>query len=95
MTEMKTDEYDLDSAWMSFLDGGTVDLIEKRIVKRDIEGFLSAFNYNTYGATNIDEISNLVFTGDDDIPDKLAERKRANPPPIDVNAGILTGDIVA
>lgn len=71
------------------------DLIEKRIVKRDIEGFLSAFNYNTYGATNIDEISNLVFTGDDDIPDKLAERKRANPPPIDVNAGILTGDIVA
>jgi len=25
MTEMKTEEYDIDSAWMSFLDGGTVD----------------------------------------------------------------------
>lgn len=64
------------------------DLIDKRIVKRDIEGFLSAFNYNIYGATNIEEISNLVFTGDDDIPDKLAERKRANPPPNDVNGVI-------
>jgi hypothetical protein len=30
------------------------DLIDKRIYKRDIEGFLSAFNYNCYGATNID-----------------------------------------
>ena len=59
------------------------DLIDRRIVKRDVEGFLSAFNYNVYGATNLDHISDLVFTGDDDIPDKLAERKRANPPPSD------------
>ena len=71
------------------------DLIDKKIVKRDVEGFLSAFNYNIYGATNIDEISTLVFTGDDDIPDKLAERKRANPPPCDVNTGIKTGDITS
>jgi hypothetical protein len=38
------------------------DLIEKRILKKDIEGFLSAFNYNCYGATNINEISTLIYT---------------------------------
>lgn len=69
------------------------DLIEKRLVKRDVEGFLSAFNYNCYGAANIDEISKLVYTGDDEIPDRLAERKRANPPPNDVNKGISTEGI--
>lgn len=41
------------------------DLINRKIFKRDIEGFLSAFNYNNYGATNINNISNLVFTRDD------------------------------
>jgi hypothetical protein len=41
------------------------DLIDRRIYKQDIEGFLSAFNYNCYGATNIDEISSLVYTKDD------------------------------
>ena len=70
-------------------------MIEKRVVKRDIEGFLSAFNYNCYGATNIDELCNMVFTGDDDIPNKLAERTRANPPPTDVNAGISTEGITS
>ena len=43
------------------------DLIDRRIYKKDIEGFLSAFNYNCYGATNIDEISNLIYTRDDEI----------------------------
>ena len=52
------------------------DLIDRRVLKKDVEGFLSAFNYNCYGATNIDEFTNLVFTGDDDIPEKLAEKKR-------------------
>ena len=69
------------------------DLIDRRVLKKDVEGFLSAFNYNCYGATNIDEFTNLVFTGDDDIPDKLAQKKRANPPPNDVNAGISTEDL--
>ena len=64
------------------------DLINRKIFKRDIEGFLSAFNYNTYGATNINSISGLVFTRDDLIQDKLAERKRANPPPVDLNKDI-------
>ena len=61
------------------------DLIDRRIYKKDIEGFLSAFNYNCYGSTNIDEISNLIYTRDDEIPNRLAERTRANPPPSDLN----------
>lgn len=69
------------------------DLIDRKLVKRDVEGFLSAFNYNTYGATNINDISNLIFTKDDMIPMKLAERKRANPPPADVNVDISTKDV--
>lgn len=69
------------------------DLIDRRVLKKDVEGFLSAFNYNCYGATNIEEFSNLVFTGDSDIPDRLAEKKRANPPPTDVNTGISTEGI--
>jgi len=69
------------------------DLIEKRVLKKDIEGFLSAFNYNCYGATNIEDFSTMVFTGDDDIPHRLAEKKRANPPPTDVNTGISTAGI--
>ena len=48
--------------------------MEKKIQKRDVEGFLSAFNYNNYGATNINDIPTLVFTSDDLIPDKLAHR---------------------
>jgi len=69
------------------------DLLERRVAKRDVEGFLSAFNYNAYGATNINDISSLIYTRDDLIPNKLAERKRANPPPSDVNKEIDTTDI--
>lgn len=64
------------------------DLIDRRIYKKDVEGFLSAFNYNCYGATNIDEIAGLIYTRDDLIPNRLAERKRANPPPSDLNNNI-------
>ena len=28
------------------------DIMNRRIMKKDIEGFLSAFNYNMYGSTN-------------------------------------------
>ena len=54
---------------------------------------MSAFNYNTYGATNVDDISNLVYTRDDAIPDKLSVRLRANPPPNDVNKDIDTSNV--
>ena len=60
-------------------------MIEKKVSKQDIEGFLSAFSYNTYGSTNITSIGKLIFTRDDLIPEKLVERKWANPPPVDVN----------
>ena len=60
-------------------------MIDKKISKRDVEGFLSAFSYNAYGATNISQISEMIFTRDDLISDKLAERKWANPPPSDCN----------
>mmetsp|Transcript_16376 Transcript_16376/g.27713 ORF Transcript_16376/g.27713 Transcript_16376/m.27713 type:complete len:186 (+) Transcript_16376:1334-1891(+) len=69
------------------------DLINRKLVKRDVEGFLSAFNYNCYGATNVNDIGVLVFTKDDMIPSKLAERKRANPPPSDVNENIDTSQV--
>ena len=43
------------------------DIISRKVSKRDVEGFLSAFNYNIYGATNADEASNLIFTKDNEI----------------------------
>ena len=69
------------------------DMINQKITKRDIEGFLSAFSYNTYGATNINSIAKLIYCRDDQIPEKLAERKWANPPPADVNKDIPIGDV--
>jgi hypothetical protein len=36
----------------------------------------------------LNSISKLIFTRDDLIPERLAERKRANPPPTDVNKEI-------
>jgi len=41
------------------------DMINLKITKRDVEGFLSAFSYNAYGSTNIDSISKLIYTRDD------------------------------
>lgn len=69
------------------------DMLQHKVTKRDIEGFLSAFSYNTYGATNIDGISKLIFLRDDQIGEKLAERKWANPPPVDVNKDIPTSEV--
>ena len=63
-------------------------MINRKLFKRDVEGFLSAFSYNSYGATNLGSISNLIFTRDDLIQEKLAERKRPNPPPTEVNKDI-------
>jgi len=75
------------------LDLCETDLVNRRIYKKDIEGFLSAFNYNCYGATNIDEISSLIYTRDDEIPNRLADRKRANPPPTDLNKDVDVGSV--
>ena len=69
------------------------DLLSRRLIKRDVEGFLSAFNYNTYGSTSINDIPTLIFTTDDQIPIKLAERKRANPPPTEVNQDFEVKDV--
>lgn len=61
------------------------DLIQHNIAKKDVEGFLSAFCYNAYGAMNVGAISDLVFTRDDEIHQILAHKKRGNPPPAEVN----------
>lgn len=39
-------------------------IIHRKISKKDVEAFLSAFNYNTYGATNLESISKVVFTNE-------------------------------
>lgn len=70
-------------------------MIDQKITKRDVEGFLSAFSYNAYGATNINSIAKLIFTRDDLVPEKLAERKWANPPPADVNKDVDTEGITS
>jgi len=58
------------------------DMVNKRLNKRDIEGFLSSFVYNAYGSTNINQIANMVFS-DENIGNKLNNRVRGNPPPED------------
>ncbi len=58
------------------------DMANKRVTKKDIEGFLSSFIYNNYGATNVDQIPSLIYT-ENYIENKLNSRVRANPPPID------------
>jgi len=69
------------------------DMLAHKVTKKDIEGFLSAFSYNTYGSTNIDNLSNLIFLRDDQIGEKLAERKWANPPPVEVNKDIPVSEV--
>jgi len=61
------------------------ELINKRLNKKDIEGFLSAFVFNQYGNTARGELSNIVFANDNYISKKLQHRIRGNPPPPDVN----------
>jgi hypothetical protein len=38
------------------------DIMNRRVTKRDVEGFLSAFNYNMYGSTNQADATKLIFT---------------------------------
>ena len=62
------------------------EVIKRRLTKRDLEGFLSAFKYNRHGATDIGTIAPLVFERDaNKLTLALATRARTNPPPGFVN----------
>lgn len=71
------------------LDTCKEQIINKRISKKDVEAFLSAFVYNAYGATNVDTVSKLVFTDENYVAKKLSRKTRPNPPPEEVNAEML------
>lgn len=53
------------------LDTCSDDLINRRISKKDIEGFLSGFVYNNHGSTDIAAVAPLVFEKD---VDKIAQK---------------------
>ena len=63
-------------------------MITKKLNKKDIESFLSSFIYNAYGATNANQIANLVFTEDNYVAKTLSSKIRANPPPPEVNGDL-------
>ncbi len=64
------------------------EMMQKKITKQDVEGFLSAFVYNAYGATNASSIAPLVFTDENYVAKKLNGRSRANPPPAYINGDL-------
>ena len=64
------------------------EMVTKKLTKRDIEGFLSAFIYNAYGSTNVETIAPLVFTEENYVAKRLNHRNRANPPPPEVNGDL-------
>lgn len=47
------------------------EMINKKISKKDIEGFLSAFIYNPYGGTSFKQISPIIFSDQSYISKKL------------------------
>lgn len=69
--------------------------MNRRIMKKDIEGFLSAFNYNMYGSTNQSDATNLIFTQDNEIQKKLACRIRPNAPPEELEGALKPAAIDA
>lgn len=67
------------------------ELISRQVTKQDIEGFLSAFDYNAYGGTNINSVAPLVYETDHNkLSTSLAVRVRANPPPFVANQELGT-----
>jgi len=40
------------------------ELIQRKVTKTDIEGFLSAFQYNIHGATSVTSVAPLVYETD-------------------------------
>lgn len=69
------------------------DILDRKVTKRDVEGFLSAFNYNMYGSTNAGQAANLIFTKDSEIQQKLSNRFRPNAPPEELEGGLNPKDI--
>ena len=62
------------------------DLMNRKLQKADLEGFLSAFVYNTYGGTDIKSVAPIVFEKDaNKLTTKLNNHRRANPPPVYTN----------
>ena len=62
------------------------EVISRRLTKKDLEGFLSAFKYNRHGATDISTIAPMVFEKDTNkLTVALSTKTRANPPPGFVN----------
>jgi Ca2+-binding EF-hand superfamily protein len=67
------------------------ELIERKIDKKDIEGFLSAFTFNNHGATDVEKVAPLVFETDvNKVATNLTTRVRANPPPALANEELGT-----
>jgi len=64
-------------------------MVHRNISKKDVEAFLSVFNYNAYGATNVNNVAKIVFTNDNYVSKELARKTRANPPPDAVNTEML------
>lgn len=71
----------------NFVTGLCADHIaQRRLTKKDLEGFLSAFKYSKHGATDAASIAPLVFEKDaNQLTLKMACRVRTNPPPAFVN----------
>lgn len=62
------------------------ELLQRKLTKRDLEGFLSAFKYNMHGATDIGKVAQIVFEPNaNKLSLELAGRVRTNPPPAFVN----------
>ena len=71
----------------------TDEVVKRRLTKRDLEGFLSAFKYNKHGATDIGSIAPLVFERDaNKLTLALNARARTNPPPAFVNGELREVD---
>lgn len=49
-------------------------MVSKKVTKSDVEGFLSAFIYNAYGATNANNVAPLIFTDENYVAKKLNNR---------------------
>ena len=62
------------------------EVTQRRLSKKDLEGFLSSFKYNIHGATDISTIAPLVFEKDaNKLTLAISQKQRTNPPPGFVN----------
>lgn len=85
----KNDNISVDDLKNFVLDTCKDQIIHRQISKKDVEAFLSAFVYNTYGATNIGSVAKMVFTNENYVAKQLSRKTRPNPPPDEVNAEML------